>query len=191
MVIDILLAIFAVFGFMSGYSKGIIKTVFTVLAYLIGMMAAFKFSPATTTFLEQLFNTDHPLMFICGFVLTLLSTLFLIRMLARSIESALEKANINFVNQILGGSFMTAISILVLSLLVWFADNSRLIDQHTKDVSHTYDYLEAYPTYVWAAGKKLRPTFQEFWDNTLDFMDQIQDRSVKSTQTNRTYDIRD
>ena len=191
MVIDILLAIFAVFGFMSGYSKGIIKTLFTVLAYLIGVMAAFKFSPAMTNFLKQLIGTDHPMMFIAGFLLTFLSTMLIIRVLARSLEAFMEKANINFINQIAGGSVMAALSILVLSMLLWFANNARMIDEPTKEISHTYEYLEAYPDFVWSLGRRFQPTFQEFWDTTLDFMDQVKDRSVKNTQTERTYEIRD
>jgi len=84
--------------------------------------------------------------------------------------------------------------VLVYSILLWFADQSRIIDDSTKEDSMTYEYLEQYPGYVWQAGKKLKPVFQDFWDYTVEFMDQIdgKGRSIERTESApEIYDLDD
>ena len=194
MVIDIIFAIIAAYGFYLGFSKGIIRTIFTILSVAFGLMAAFKFGPATTNLLETTFNNNHPLMFIAGFLLSFVGTMFLIRLFAKGLEGILEKANINIVNQIAGGLLLSSIAILLYSFVFMFAKSSHLIDQEVKDQSLTYDYLEHFPEQVWAVGRQLRPTFEEFWDESVDFMDRLQDMSEKNmerSESEQVFDIED
>ena len=185
MIIDILLAITAAYGFFLGFSKGIIKTVFTVLSVIFGMIAAFKFSPAMTDFLETTFST-HPMMFLVGFLLSFVLTMVFIRMVARFIEGALETANINILNQMAGGILLTAMLVLFYSALLWFGDQSRLIDDKTKVESITYPYLEQYPKQVWKVVKGLGPTFENFWDHSLDFFDKVEDMGGLEKEETKT-----
>jgi len=182
MIIDIVFAIVAAYGFYLGFSKGIIKTVFTVLSVLFGLMAAFKFSPAMTDFLESTFSS-HPMMFLVGFLLSFVLTMVFIRMIARFLEGALETANINILNQLAGGLLLTSLLVLMYSAILWFGNQSRLIDQQTKDDSITYDYLEQYPQEVWKVAKGLGPTLENFWDHSLDFFDEVEDMGLQKEET--------
>ena len=184
MVIDIIFAIVAAYGFYLGYSKGIIKTIFTILSVTFGLMAAFKFGPSFTQFLENTFNNDNPLMFIAGFLLSFVITMVIIRMLARGLEGLLESANINVINQIAGGFLLSGIMILVFSVILWFGEKSHLVDDATKEQSITFVYLKAYPQQVWKMGRSMQPMFQEFWDHSIDFMDKIQDMSLERSESN-------
>lgn len=65
--IDLFFAIFAGYGFFLGFTKGIIRTVFTILSYIFGLLAAFKLSPATTRFLETALGSDNPMLFVAVF----------------------------------------------------------------------------------------------------------------------------
>ncbi|MCB0617376.1 MAG: hypothetical protein KDC41_01335, partial [Saprospiraceae bacterium] len=38
-----------------------------------------------------------------------------------------------------------------------------------------------YPDRVWAAIKFIQPSVREFWDDSIDFMDQLRDRSMEQT----------
>ncbi|MBK6949156.1 MAG: CvpA family protein [Haliscomenobacter sp.] len=99
MVIDIILVIVAVYGFYVGYTRGIIKTIFSVLAIAVGIIAALRFSPAVTDFLKQMFNETSPLMFVAGLILTFALTMMFLKLLGRGFEGLLEAANINVINQ--------------------------------------------------------------------------------------------
>lgn len=174
MAIDIIFIAVAGFGFYVGFSRGIIQTIFTVLSFLIGIMAAVKFSPAMTRFLETAFDNDSAFMFLAGFLLTFVLTMLLIRMVARGLEGVLEAGGVNIINQLAGGMLLALLNTLLFSVLLWFADQSRLISQPVKTESRTYEYLEDFPGYVWNAGKVLRPTFEDFWDHIVEFMNRME-----------------
>ena len=70
MTVDIVFAIFFLYGFYLGFSNGIIRTVFTVVSIVFGLVAAFKFTPATQDFLQTAFDDANPLWFFVGFALT-------------------------------------------------------------------------------------------------------------------------
>lgn len=190
MAIDIIFVIMAGFGFYLGFSRGIISTIFTIISFTFGLMAAFKFSPAMTKFLEDIFNTSNPLMFIAGFLLSFIITMVFLRLIARGLETLLETAQINIINQILGGALLSGIMILVYSMLLWFSEQSHLVDQQTQQQSFTYPYLKEFPGQVWVIAEKLKPTFEEFWDYSVDMMDRLEDMGVERTESEpNIYDI--
>ena len=159
---------------------------------MFGAMAAFKFAPKVTELLQSFLSEPNPLMFIAGIVLTFLGTMMVIRMFAKGLEGILKTANINIINQIFGGGLLAGLMILVCSVGIWFADKSHIIDISTKQESFTYPYLEPFPGIVWEFGNKLKPTFYEFWDHSLDMMDRIEDMAVKREESNPSvYDIPD
>ncbi len=189
MIIDIIFAVLAAWGFYLGYSRGIIRTIFTIISVVFGLMMAFRFGPEATKMLESMFS-ENPLMFIAGFLITFVLTMFVIRLIASFLEGALETANINFINQIIGGFFSSAIVILIYSILLWFADASHLIDQTTKDDSATYTYIEDFPPTVWKWGGKARPILEDFWDHSIEFMDDLEQMSVEREESApQFYDI--
>ena len=192
MIIDIFCVVFAGYGFYLGFNKGIIQTVFTIFSYLIGLMAAFKFSPAMTDFLESTFNSQHPLMFIAGFLSTLVLTIVLIRLLARTIEGVLKSTNINIFNQIAGGALLALFMVLAFSILIWFGDKSKIIEETTKMQSVTYPLLQNLPAQVWEFARGLQPMFEDFWNYTVDFFEKIENgiQTEEETKT-RFYDIED
>jgi membrane protein required for colicin V production len=159
---------------------------------LIGIIAAVKFGPDMANLLESLFSSDYALVFLAGTLLTFVLTMILIRFLARGLENILESANINIINQALGGFVVASLFIALYSVLVLFADRSRLISEETKQNSLTYELLVPFPGKILSAGRRLQPTFEEFWDHSLDFIDRMdQDVSVERQETDQVYDIED
>lgn len=178
------------FGFYLGFSRGIISTIFTIISFTFGLMAAFKFSPAMTNFLEDVFNTSNPLMFIAGFLLSFIITMVFLRLIARGLEGLFETAQINIINQVLGGALLSGLMILVYSMLLWFSEQSHLVDAQTKEGSFTYAYLKEFPSQVWVVGEKIRPTIEEFWDYSVDMMDKMEEMSLERTESEPDiYDI--
>ena len=183
MVIDIIFVITILYGFYLGYSKGIIQTVFTVLSIFFGLMAAFKFAEATTNFLEKALNNHNPLMFLAGFLLSFVVTMIIIRMIARGLEGVLKSVNINFINQLAGGILLGGVLVLLYSVLLWFGDQARLIDIQTKRTSRTYPYLEQFPTQARAIADRFHPVFKDFWNQSMDMMDKLEDMSIQREES--------
>ena len=190
MIIDVICLVIALYGFWVGYSRGIIKTVLTAASLLFGFMAAAKFSPTVSSMLQDWFNGPKSVMFLAAVVLTFLLTLILFRFIANAMENMLESININFINQFMGGVVSALLFSFVYSLLVAFADNSRLIDEQTKDDSITYEALKPLPGYAWDAGQAVWPVFKEFYNYALDMMDAI-DSQVERQDEDTFFNIDD
>lgn len=192
MAIDIMCAMMALYGFYLGYSRGIIKTVFTILSIFFGIVAAAKFGPAMTEFLQSAFNYYNPLMFLAGLMLAFILTMALIRLLANGLEGILETANINFINQILGGAVLSLALVAIFSLLVLFGDRAHIIDNQTKKDSVTYPLLEKMPDRLLEAGKLVKPVFTDFWNYSVDFMDRLERmNNMETTESDNIFDIED
>lgn len=189
MAIDIMCAMMALYGFYLGYTRGIIKTVFTVLSIFFGIVAAAKFGPAMTEFLQSAFNYYNPLMFLAGLMLSFILTMALIRLLANGLEGILESANINVINQFLGGVVLSGALVAIFSLLVLFGDRAHIIDKQTKKDSLTYPFLEQMPDRLMQLGTMVRPVFSDFWDYSVDFMDRLERMNVEQTESDNFFDI--
>lgn len=187
MVIDIIFFISAAYGFYVGYSKGIIKTVFSTLSIVLGLMAAMKFSPYMTSFLEDTFSKS-PLMFIAGFVVTFVGVMLLVRLLAKTVEGIFKTIKINALNKIAGGIFMSGFFILLFSILVWFGNEAKGIDTKTKETSFSYSYLEKIPIEARGVFMTLKPVFQDFWNYAMDSMDRMKRAGLEE---NEETDIKD
>lgn len=191
MIIDIFFAVVAAWGFYLGFSRGIIKTIFTILSVVFGLIMAVRFGPQVTNLLERTLS-DNPLMFIAGFLLTFVGVMMIIRLLANFLEGALQTAHINFVNQFIGGLVTAAFFTLLLSGLLWFSDKAQLISEDTKGDSSTYKYLERYPEVVWSWGGKLKPVLVDFWDHSIEFMNKLDKMSVEREESDpNIYDLPD
>ncbi len=191
MAIDIMFALAVVIGFYMGFARGIIKTVFGVIALLFGLMAAFKFAPATTKFLETSFSSNNPLMFLAGFLISFVATMFLIRLFARGLEGVLKSANINVINQLAGGTFFAGLMVVVFSTLLWFGEQAHMVNDQVKAESKTYVYIQQIPGQTQQLFAKVQPVFQDFWDQSLEMMDRLEELSVEKTENNNVFDIDD
>ncbi len=190
MIIDVICLVIGLYGFWVGYSRGIIKTVLTTASLLFGFMAAAKFSPTVSSMLQDWFNGPKSVMFLAAVVLTFLLTLILFRFIANAMENMLESININFINQFMGGIVSVLMFSFVYSLLVAFADNSRLIDEQTKEDSVTFSLLEPLPGYAWEMGQAVWPVFKEFYNYALDVMDAL-DTQVERQNQDSFFDLDD
>ncbi len=192
MIIDIIFLLIGGWGFYQGYSKGIIKTVFTVFSIIFGLMVAFKLAPAATRFLETAFHSESPLTFIAGFLMAFILTMIIIRLVAQFLEKVLQSANINVINKFAGGLLMVSIYTLIYSLMIWFGDKSHIVTEKTSKDSITYPFLKAFPGKMQSVYEFIKPSFQEFWQESVKFIDRMEEKSMERTESQPTiFDIPD
>ena len=190
MAIDILFLAAAAYGFYLGFKDGIINSVFSVLSLIIALMAAFKFSPYMTRALEQGFDMYNPLMFVVGFVVTFFISMWLLRMVGHAISGALEVVNLDLPNQIIGGFVLALFFSFLYSVLIWFADGARMIEEQTKTTSMSYRFLEPLRQGTFTILKNAKPIVQGFLSETDKVMNQVEESRVKRTESKADiYDI--
>ncbi len=157
--IDIVFAIMVGYGFYWGYSRGIIGTVVSIAAIVVGFVLAVRFSAEVTDLLAELFDTTAtgalPLIgFITTFVLVLLS----LRLLVTTIERLLSALRINFLNKAAGGLAAALIATFVLGLALLPLNSAGLISSSTKLDSMTYASVAAFPAQAQSAFRQNQST---------------------------------
>lgn len=191
MAIDAIFLILAGWGFFIGFSRGIIKTVFTFFSVVFGIMAAMKFGPAATRFLETAFGASSAWLFFAGTLLAFVLTMVIIRMIANFLEGILETANINIVNKFMGGMLFMALLTLMYSIILWVGEQAHVVTPKTTATSMTYPYLEAFPGQMRKVYDVASPSFKQFWDEAVEAMDKMQETVERTESDPAIYDIPD
>lgn len=190
MPIDITFLIAFALGFRHGYTRGIISTVFNVLAYIFGVVLAFKITPTTTNIMERLFNSENPSMFIAAFLVNVVIIMFMLRQTANAMEGVLNAVYLGAINRVLGGAVMSGVSILIFSILVWFAVRVQFVNEATLRESRTYPFLKDLPGRAKSVAIRLKPVATEVWDSSLSWMDRLEKFGVEKTDgQQKIYDI--
>ena len=189
MVIDIICLVFLAYGFWVGYSRGIISTVLSLVSYLFGVLAAMKFGPiAAEMILEAFPAVTSAGAFVLGVVLLFFLTLILFRIIARGLTGFMERVNINFINQVLGGILSGLFFTFIFSGLVYFGDRSKIISDEVKADSITYPVLIQLPDIVIEKGKAVFPIFYDFYEQAVDAMDRLRD-NVDRQERDSIFDL--
>lgn len=187
---------FLVFGicFWIGYNRGIIELAFNLLAYVFGVILAFKMTPLMASVLGNFFQSDNPLMFIAGFLVNVALVMVVVRLAANGMEGIFELAYMGMFNKLLGGAVYSALGVLLFSVLVWFADKAMMVSDETKRLSKTYETLVRLPIHAKDAVIRVQPVFAEIWDTSMSWMDKLENYRPNQTEQKdepKFYDIKD
>ncbi len=195
MPIDLICLVAFFYGFWRGYNQGIISTVFNVLAYVFGIVLAFKMTPTATNILEKLFHSNNPMMFLAAFAVNVVVIMFIIRQAAKGFENILQGLYLNFINQALGGAIMGFVGVLIFSVLVWFADKAGMLNDQTIAESRTFPYLKELPGKAKTAAEGLKPFLVDTWETSINWMDRLEKYGEEKTSGNgdqpRIYELPD
>lgn len=173
MPIDLLFLIALGLGFWHGYSKGIIGTVFNVLALLFGVVLAFKIAPTTTDILKRMFNSENPSFFVAAFLLNMGLIVFMMRATASALEKGMQAVYLGFINRVLGGSLMGGLGLLIYSVLLWFVIQVKLISDETLNQSKTYPLLKEMPGTAKQVAVRLLPFAEEMWSTSMNWIGEV------------------
>lgn len=177
MILDVVALLILAYGFFIGYTRGIIKTAFSALSIVIGIVVSLKLSPILIGFLQNNFDANPALLFVVGLIMTFLIALFLIRFIGNKVEKLFEVVRLNFINKLAGAGVMVILFTVILSYTFWFLGESSLISKRTIDSSITYSLFEPVPEISKGVVAKAKPLFQEFWTKMMDTVETIKEKS--------------
>ena len=176
MIIDVVAFLLLAYGFYIGYTRGIIKSVFSVISLIIGILAALVLSPVVIRNLQQWIDWHPGLVFALGFALTFIVVLIAIRFIGKKLEDLLKFAHLNTVNKVAGGTIMGVIVLVLFSYALWGINSFNLLSEKNKQSSISYEYLETLPVHTRGVLDKAKPVFSRFWEQMMDTFDQIKEK---------------
>ena len=168
MYIDLIFILFALYGFWMGYRKGLIRTLFSFLSFIIGLLLTLKFSPYVVEFITDVFHTEKILSLVIGLLQSFFVVMGVVKWIGKSIEKMLTRAKLNTFNKIQGGILLSFMMIVMYSVIIWFLDRTQLISDHQRLASKTYPYLIELPAKMQAFLMEFKPLFEKFWQLVQD-----------------------
>lgn len=164
MIFDILFLIFVAVGFWQGYKNGIIYSVFSILGWFLGIVAALKFSYKMVVLLQGFAHLSPKTLAILSFILILLFVLLLMKAIAWGLEQILKSADANLPNQVIGGVLHSLIGLYVLCVFIWFLNRLDVFPKSQKEHSHVYPYISNLAPKVVEYSGKVVPLFRNSFD---------------------------
>ena len=145
MVFDILFLIVFAYAIYVGFTKGLIIQIASLLALILGILGAIKFSGYVSIYLIQKFSMTGEYMPIISFALTFVIIVILVHLTARITEKLVEAVALGFVNRLLGVLFSLLkyafIISVVLGLLNGINRRAQFLPQKQLQESHLYKPL--------------------------------------------------
>ena len=115
--IDIIIIILLVFGLARGFINGFIKELASLLALILGIWGAIKFSSFTAERLYDFFDMTGQYVGIIAFLITFVLIVIGVHFVGLVVDKFIDKISLGFLNSLLGLVFGVFKSALILSVI--------------------------------------------------------------------------
>jgi membrane protein required for colicin V production len=175
MIIDIVFALLMVMAIIKGYSNGLIVAVFSLLALVVGLAAAMKFSTVVAGWLNDSVHVSARWLPVIAFAIVFIAAVFLVRLGAKALQKTVEFVLLGWVNRLGGIVFYVLLYILIFSILLFYAGKMNLITSHAIAESKTYSYIQPWgPKAINGIGRVV-PFFRNMFEELEHFFSRLSD----------------
>ncbi len=175
MIIDIVFAILIVLAVIKGYQRGLIVGLFSLVAIIIGLAAAMKLSTAVAGYIGKAVKVSDEWLPVISFAVVFIVVVLLIRWAANAIENVVEVVMMGWLNKLCGIILYAAIYILVFSVLLFYAEQVRIIQPETIDKSVTYSFIQPWGPKAINGFASIIPFFSDMFNELQDFFGKVSD----------------
>jgi membrane protein required for colicin V production len=176
MLLDIIFAVIIVLAILKGYQRGLIVGLFSLVAVIIGLAAAMKLSTVVSGYIGKAVKVSDQWLPIISFAVVFLIVILLIRLGAKAVEKTIEVAMLGWVNKIGGIILFAAIYTVVFSVLLFYAEQMKLIQPDTIHKSVTYSFVQPWgPKAINGVGSII-PIFKDMFSELELFFDEVSNK---------------
>ncbi len=173
MVLDLIFAVIIVLAIIKGWQRGLIVGVFSLVAIIIGLAAAMKLSTVVANYLGKSVKISEQWLPVISFAIVFLIVVLLVRWGAKAIQKIAESVMLGWVNRIGGVIFYCVIYITVFSVLLFYAEQLKIIKPATKEKSVTYSFVQPWgPKAINGVGTVV-PLFKNMFADLEEFFGDV------------------
>lgn len=180
MIIDIILFIILVLAVIKGYHRGFIVAVFSIVAFIIGLAAAIKLSAVVAGYVGNAVNVSGKWLPILSFAIVFLAVVLLVRLGANLIQKGAQMAMLGLINRLAGILLYAVLYIFIFSIILFYADQVKLVKPETKQSSIAYPYIKPLGPKVIDGFGKIIPIFKNMFTDLQDFFGGVSERIPES-----------
>jgi membrane protein required for colicin V production len=176
MLIDFIFAALIVIAAIKGFQKGLIVAAFSLVAFIIGLAAAIKLSAVAAGYIGQAVKVSDQWLPVISFAVVFLGVVLLVRWGAALIEKTVQFAMLGWVNRLGGILFFTALYITIFSIIIFYAENLKMLKPETINTSATYSFVQPWGPKVINSFGAVLPIFKNMFTELSDFFGNISDK---------------
>ena len=179
MILDIVFAVIIILAIIKGYRRGLIVGLFSLIAIVIGLAAAIKLSAVVADYLGKAVKISDRWLPIISFAVVFLIVVLLIRLGANAIQKLTETVMLGWVNRLGGIILYIIIYTTILSVLIFYGEQLKVIKPETKDKSVAYSFIQPWgPRAINAIGTAV-PIFKNMFADLEDFFGGVSEKISK------------
>lgn len=125
-----------------GIKNGLIVAIFSIVGWILGIIAAFKFSDVAAEYLKGSLDMSPRTLYILSFILVFLLVMLLVNLGAKVVEKTVELAFMGWINRLGGIFFYVLLYTLIFSVMIYFGERVKLISDETIAASRVYPWVK-------------------------------------------------
>ena len=173
MFLDLALIIILILAVIKGYQRGLIVGVFSFVAIIIGLAAAMKLSTVVSGYIGETVKVSDEWLPVISFAVVFILVVLLIRLGANMIQKTVEISMLGWVNRLGGVLFYIAIYGIVYSVILFYAEQLKLLQPDTIEKSATYSYIQPLGPKVINGFASVVPVFKGMFTELQSFFDEV------------------
>ena len=173
MLIDILFLITLLGGFFTGYRRGLIRSIFALVALFFGILIALKFTYIVSFYLQEQWLVEFDLLPFVVFLVLLLGVVVAFKILSVVVQKIAETLFLGFINRLIGGLLWGAVMVLLFSTVLWFLNQSNFISDELKSTSITYEFIISTAPLIFDFFAGVIPYFEGLFDSLDGLFDKV------------------
>lgn len=142
MLIDILFLGMMAIAVFKGIRNGLIVAIFSIIGWIVGIYAAFKFADVAAAYLKGSVEMSPKTLYVLSFIIIFLLVMLLVHLGAKVVEKTVEVAFMGWLNRIGGIFFYVLLYTLIFSVMIFFAERFKLISDETIAASRIYPWIK-------------------------------------------------
>lgn len=125
-----------------GLRQGLIVALFSLFGWMIGLAAALKLSAVAAGYLEQSLNISSRWVPALSFAVVFIVVMLLVRLGAGILQKTIELGMMGWTNRIGGILLYVFLYAIIFSVILFYAEQLKLINEETMASSRTYDKIK-------------------------------------------------
>lgn len=142
MLIDIIFISMIVLAVFKGLKNGLIVAIFSIVGWILGLLAAFRFSDLAAEYLKDNVDVSPRILSIISFILVFSIVMLLVSLGAKLIEKMVDLTLMGWLNRLGGIFFYVLLYTLIFSVMIFFAERMRLLNEETISSSKVYEWVK-------------------------------------------------
>jgi membrane protein required for colicin V production len=178
--IDVVWVILVVVAAWKGWTQGFIISLFSALAWGVGIVGAIKLCTVTSKFLQDNLDVHSEYLPVIAFIVVFLIIALFIFLVGKALEKLIDIAFLGTLNKLCGSILRVAIYTVLFAVFLWLLNEAGLLSPAVKSQSKIYSTLNNVSDYLIGHLADYTPAVKSVFKELEDFFEDLSKKIRKN-----------